>query len=327
MKSQRNSARFGNTTKTACLVLAAVFLAAVGFFWLKGLDSSPLEPQLAQASKQESADHSVTDGAKKQPRIATLQAFAADQLIAMGIEPVCVPGLRGLTPKAWGDIPTVQMDHSAGPNLEQLIAANPDIIITGRVYAQFMPHIETVTKAKVVYLDVESVDSVWEHIQMLGELANCPEAAASRCAEIRNSLRTINNTKPATPPRVLAVFGTPHSFYAVLPDTYLGDLVQHAGGTLGPTGLTSHPVYQGLAPLSMESVLEYAPDILLVLFHGPEDTSRAMFQNDPLWKSLPAVHEGRMHVLSDDLFAMRPGSRMEEAMAMICRHVQSTSTP
>ncbi len=86
---------------------------------------------------------------------------------------------------------------------------------------------------------------------------------------------------------------------------------------MGPEGLSSHKVYKGLAPLSMESVIEYDPDVLLVLFHGPESTSKQMFESDPLWKSLKAVNKDRMFFLSEDLYAMRPGSNLRDALAEI----------
>tara|TARA_Y100000589_G_C27075009_1_gene597079 strand:+ start:101 stop:1141 length:1041 start_codon:yes stop_codon:yes gene_type:complete len=255
-------------------------------------------------------------------RIATLLPFAADQLIAMGVTPVCVPGLRGVTPEVWSGIPTVQLDHSAGPNLEQLIAVEPDYIVTGSTYAQFMPHIASVTKAEIVMMDVESIDSVFEHINTLGEICSRPQESQQVILDIKSRLMPPVSSGQGEPIKVLAIFGTPHSFYAFMPDTYLGDLVAHSGGQIGPEGLVSHKVYKGLAPLSMETVVEYNPDLLLVLFHGPEDTSRAMFEGDPLWSSLTAVNENRMFFLADDIYAMRPGSQMDLAMTQVNGYIK-----
>ena len=75
----------------------------------------------------------------------------------------------------------------------------------------------------------------------------------------------------------------------------------------------------------MEMVVEFDPDLLLVLFHGPEQSSRAMFEGDPLWGALSAVDEGRMHFLRDDLYAMRPGSDIDDAFEEIRGYVQGVS--
>ncbi len=164
-------------------IVGSVFLIKA----VKGIDGAPLHPNVVLA--EDPAANAEPPLLHSAPRIATLQAFAADQLIAMGVTPVCVPGLRSETPDAWLGIPTIQMDHSAGPSLEQLIAVDPDIIVTGRVYAQFMPHIQEVTNAEVVYIDVESIDNIWTHLQTLGELARCPDAATKRCAAIQASVQ------------------------------------------------------------------------------------------------------------------------------------------
>ena len=299
----------------ACLLgVAFVFV-----FNNESVDEGVLVPATATAEVESSLVEAV------QPRIASLLPFAADQLIAMGIEPVCVPGLRGLAPDAWNGISTVQLDHSAGPNLEQLIAVDPDYIVTGSVYAQFMPHIAEVTGAEVIMMDVESVSSVMAHIRTLGEIAGKSAEADVLASDLASRITAPVDIPEEKQINVLAIFGTPHSFYAFLPDTYLGDLVNHAGGQMGPQGLVSHKIYRGLAPLTMETVIEFDPDLLMVLFHGPAEPSRAMFEGDPLWSSLRAVSEDRICFLSDDVYAMRPGSKVDEALVQVREYVASVA--
>ena len=283
------------------------------------IGSKPHHHPVTKVSTDDIAE-TVSDEASP-VRIATLLPFAADQLIAMGVTPVCVPGLRGQTPEVWNGIPSVQLDHSAGPNLEQLIAVEPDYIVTGSTYSQFMPHIESVTEAEIVVMDVESIDSVFDHINTLGEISSRPQESQKIILDIKSRLMPPVEAG-RDPLKVLAIFGTPHSFFAFMPDTYLGDLVSHSGARIGPEGLVSHKVYKGLAPLSMETVVEFNPDLLLVLFHGPEDTSRAMFESDPLWSSLTAVDENRMFFLADDIYAMRPGSQLDLAMSQVNDYIK-----
>ncbi|MCH2134655.1 MAG: ABC transporter substrate-binding protein [Phycisphaerales bacterium] len=313
----KQTTRSGLTSVAVLAVMIVILLTAFVLVQVKGRDDGPLSPSSAIA--EVSAVHSPA------VRIATLLPFAADQLIAMGVTPVCVPGLRGQAPAEWENIPTVQLDHSAGPNLEQLIAVSPDYIVTGSVYAQFMPKIESITEAKIIMMDVDSVASIMEHVSTLGEISGRTAESKALVAELESDIDAPASVQEGEQIDVLAIFGTPHSFYAVLPDSYLGDLVSHAGGRMGPEGLESHRIYRGLAPLSMETVIEFDPDLLLVLFHGPEDSSRAMFEGDPLWGSLRAVHDGRVFFLADDLYAMRPGSRVREAMSEIRGYVETVA--
>ena len=319
------SMRFQRRGSTSVLMMVSV-VACVALSGLLALAMKPAEITPRPVT-EEVAKSSAPVPVVGTVRIATLLPFAADQLLKMGCKPVCIPGLRGRTPEAWADIPSVQLDHSAGPNLEQLIAVDPDFIITGSTYAQFMPHIAAVTEAEVIIMDVETVDSVMTHIRTLGRISERTAEAEVLALAMEKRLKAqLDGFDPIEPINVLAIFGTPHSFYAFMPESYLCDLVRHAGGRMGPKGLTSHKVYRGLAPLTMETVIEFDPDLLFVLFHGPEETSRAMFEGDPLWSSLRAVHEDRIFFLADEMYAMRPGSQVDVAMEQIRGHVQSVAS-
>jgi len=287
------------------LILTSVVGVALALALLGWAATTPTDPQ----------GRSDVSGSDAAPRVVALLPFAADQLLALDVRPVAVPALRGEPPSAWDGIERVAMDHSAGPNLEQLIAARPDIIVTSSVYAQFVPAMERATGARVEIMDIDSVASVARHLERLGELVDRPDRAAARAHELLSDLP--DRQAEADPVRVLAVFGTPHAFYAVLPDSYLGDLVERAGGELVTRGLDDHPIYRGLAPLSMETVMHHDPEQLIVIFHGPEETARAMLERDPLWSGLSAVRSGGVAYLADDLYAMRPGSELDRAMAEI----------
>lgn len=257
----------------------------------------------------------TTSEASETIRVATLLPFAADQLIEMGVTPVAVPLLRGDIPPAWEGIPAITVDHSAGPNLEQLMAASPDVVVTTSVYAQFMPAIEQSTGAKIVTMDVDTIADVTKHIETLGELVDTTEAASELADSVRASISA--PAEDAKPVSVLAVFGTPHAFYAFLPSSYLGNLVASAGGVMITDDMETHGVFRGLAPLSMEAVIDRDPDHLLVIFHGAEESARAMLQRDALWSELSAVEGNHVTFLKDDLYAMRPGSELPRAIAEI----------
>jgi len=149
----------------------------------------------------------VASSESKPLRIVALLPFAADQLLELGITPVAVPKLREDIPPAWDGIPTIAVEHSAGPNLEQLMAADPDIVITSSVYAQFLPMIERSTDARIVLMDVDSVAHVIAHIETLGELSGHTDAATSRIESLASQLEQTDNDAPKV--EVLAIFGTP----------------------------------------------------------------------------------------------------------------------
>jgi len=273
---------------------------------------------LAACDVREAAEP-IASGERREPRIVALLPFAADQLIEMGVTPVGVPQLQGEVPEPWRGIPTIAVDHSAGPNLEQVMAASPDIVIASGVYAQFLPVLEQSTGAEIVVMDVDSIQDVRDDIAALGAMSGHEREAAGLIERLDKQLDADAGASTNDDERVsvLAIFGTPHSFYAFLPDSYLGDLIEHSGGELITDDMPSHSVFRGLAPLSMETVIDRDPDQILVLFHGPEESARAMLDRDPLWSQLTAVRAGNVSFLKDDLYAMRPGSELPRALTEV----------
>ncbi|MEQ8318273.1 MAG: ABC transporter substrate-binding protein [Phycisphaerales bacterium] len=253
--------------------------------------------------------------ATETPRVAALLPFAADQLIALGVQPVLVPTLPGGQPEAWQGIEAGALDHSVGPNVEQVIAADADVVIMSAVYTQFVPQIEETTDARVITMDADTLEDVSTHTRTIGELVGKPDQADAWIADFDAKLAATTPIESAGDPvSVLAVFGTPQAFYAFLPDSYLGDLVETAGGRLITSDLPAHRFYRGLAPLSMEAVVQKDPDVILVVFHGPERAARAMFDRDPLWGQLTAIKDDNIAFLGEDLFAMRSGSQAVAAL-------------
>lgn len=302
------------TATLSCLLLGIV--VGIYVYSLVSASRSAAEPEPVGADI----------GGQAPPRIAALLPFAADQLLEMGVTPVAVPEVRGQIPETWDGIPRIAIDHAAGPNIEQLIAIEPDIIITSAVYAQFIPAFETEVGARVISMDVESIEDISRHIATLGELSQQEQASHSLSTHIQGVLASVPADHGASP-KTLAIFGTPHAFYAFLPDSYLGDLIECSGGQLITSDMRSHPVFKGLAPVSMEAIIDRDPELLIVVFHGPEDSARAMLERDPLWSKISAVQNNRVAFLQDDLYAMRPGSELARAINEISAIVQTEPAP
>jgi len=288
----------------ACL--AAVLLAIL-----------PACEEQAAPTPPTSSSQQTPESIEATPRVAALLPFAADQLIALGVRPVLVPALRGGQPEAWQGIEPGALDHSVGPNIEQLIAADPDVVVMSAVYTQFVPQIEQVTDARVITMDADTLEDVEDHTRALGALVGKEDQAAEWIRGFHTQLGSIETDTSGQLVSVLAVFGTPHAFYAFLPSSYLGNLVEHAGGALVTGDMPEHKVFRGLAPLSMEAVIDRDPDVLLVIFHGPEASARAMLDRDPLWSQLSAVKGDHIAMLPDDLYAMRSGSEAATALQNI----------
>lgn len=309
----------------ATMVALLAVVLAVNWSIQSGKDTRPAQPT-APSEQQETIidDLGRSVVVPKNPvRIAAIVPFAADMLLDLGVTPVVVPAIRGGGPETWRNIPTVAVDHSAGPSIEQIVAADPDLIIVTSAYAQFLPTIEASVEAPVLVLDIDRLDDVARHLRTLGAMTGTTVRAEELAAGVEHAAAAQSTaTRGEHPTRVLAIFGTPHAFFGFLPDTYMGDLVKRSSGQMVTEGLVSHKVFKGLTPLSMEAIVAKDPEVVLVVFHGSPDTARAMLARDPAWNRLAAVKNDRVHILTEDYFVMHPGRSPEKALAMIAQAIK-----
>lgn len=251
-------------------------------------------------------------------RIAALAPFAVEMLLDLGVEPVLRASVRGETPEAWASIPELPISHGAGPEMERLVASRPDLVILPEPFAHFASSVRSATGAPVLVLDVRTLDEAQQMLEVLGMLTGRGEQAFDRAGELERRTREIAADVPGDGPGVFALFGTPDAFYAFLPESYLGDLASQLGATLVTEGLPEDRSFGGFAQFSLETVVSRDPDALLIVTHGGvADGVIERLRRDPAWRGLRAVREGRVGVLSDDLFVLRPGASPAEAMGLL----------
>ena len=72
--------------------------------------------------------------------------------------------LEFVYPPAAHDIPVVAVSHSAGPNIKQMAAAQPDLVLTSPTYGRFAEPIQQALSVPVLIYDVDTVADVLEKV-------------------------------------------------------------------------------------------------------------------------------------------------------------------
>lgn len=257
-------------------------------------------------------------------RIAVTNAWMVELLMACGHTPVARPQIPDeyIYPAAAKDIPEVAISHSAGPNLEQLAAVRPDLVLTSPTFGRFAGPIQAALKIPVLIYDVDSIDDILEKMDALGALAGCEEEAQKAKADLEEKIAEQQQGLPNESPVVFGVFGTSESFLAFTGKSYLGNMVERLRGRLTTEGDPPY-MYRGIpnpayTPFSLEKVVERDPDVILVVRHGGQSEARegnfdSLFAN-PAWAGLRAVQEERIYELSEWLYLQYPGPRVIQAM-------------
>ncbi len=249
-------------------------------------------------------------------RIAALSHYAVDPLIEMGVEPVARGDVKYELSESAQKVHAVSVRHSAGPNLEQLAALDTDLIIVSIVHAGFVDAIEKTVGAPVAVLDPTSFDDLLAEIRLLGRITGKADESETIAATLELNVTELLTNNAQSNPRVYALFGVPGTFFAFMPETYLGDVISLVGGELVNSGEESK-LFRGYSAFSVESALAADPDVIVLISHMAADQQLAMLATQPGWNALRAVKQGRVIVLKEHHFVSAPGYRPAEAIKLL----------
>lgn len=241
---------------------------------------------------------SIARAAKRKPlRVVALSPFTANTLVDLGIKPVAIANTLGgqdrFRPQLRG-VRRLTLSHPNGPNLEQLAALDPDVVLSSPTWRRGHAAMRSLGM-RVVLADPTRVANVAAMTRKLGALVGRARRAARLArrqqADVRRAVRGVERR-----PRVLVVLGVGRSPYAFLPGSWGGDLVTRSGGRLLTEALEGDG---GFARISDEEVVARDPDVIIAVPHGNAKDIPSLSEylaDNPAWASTSAARNGRVHV-------------------------------
>ena len=259
--------------------------------------------------------------AKAPRRVLSLAPSLTEMLFAIGLDEqiVGVTNFCNYPPAAAGK-PKVGYTQ---PNLESLLALSPDMVAApGELLrADVLAKLEAL-KVPTFIFEAKSLEHILAHIHTLGRIFERSSAAdvltrhmRERIAEVSRRVETVERK------RVLYVLSS-HPLITVGPDSYIHQMIELAGGINVAAGTS------GAYPrLSMETVLENDPEILVFPVGSTESVPEHEQQTWKRWTGLSAVQHHRLHVVSSDALN-RPGPRVVDGLEQLAQviHPEAFST-
>ncbi len=190
------------------------------------------------------------------------------------------------------------------PDIELLTQLHPTWVLSpSSLISDLKPKYEA-AGLQYAFLNLKSVAGMYKSIQELGPLLGCTEKANAMVAEYQQYMQqytTQRSNKPS--PRVLILMGLPGSYVVATENSYVGSLVQMAGGENVYAGSD-----QEFLNVNTEDMLQKDPDIILRTAHAMPESVMEMFaeefsQND-IWQHFRAVELGQVYDLPHELFGM-----------------------
>jgi iron complex transport system substrate-binding protein len=202
------------------------------------------------------------------------------------------------------------------PNLEQILALHPDLVLATRE-GNRLETVEALTRlGLVVYAtDPKSVEEVIESVRRLGAVLGARERGDALAVALHARLEQIRRRVSVLPPRRVFFVVWPAPLISIGKNTFLADALRWAGAE------SVVETEQDWPRLSIEEVILQQPEYLVFSSMHFEEASLTIesLRERAGWRSLQAIREGRIAVVSDAV--NRPSPRLVDVIEQLARQL------
>ena len=207
-----------------------------------------------------------------------------------------------------------EVGTAMAPDMEIMASLAPDWILSpSSLQSDLQPKYEAIN-TDWAFLNLKSVFGMYQSIEELGEIFDRQEEAEEMVTEFEDfyaEYQGKNEGKES--PDVLVLMGVPGSYIIATENSYVGSLVEMAGG---------NNVYAGsdeeFLTVNTEDMKTREPDVILCAAHAMPEQVTEMFREDfatnDIWKHFKAVQEGKVYNLSYEYFGMSATFDYPEAL-------------
>jgi len=201
------------------------------------------------------------------------------------------------------------------PNLELLLAAQPDLVLASCNTTADVELLETFEKADIptAYFDIQAFDDYLRMLEICTRLTGCPENYDLYGLKVQEQVESAIARQDGTSPRILCMRATGSSCTVKgSTDFLLGEMLADLGCVNVADGS------QLLEELSLEAIMTADPDYIFAVLQGADSTRaqatlESSLLSNPAWGTLRAVQEGRFYTLDHALYNLKPNARWGEA--------------
>ena len=247
------------------------------------------------------------------PRVIATSAATADICDRLGLDLVGVCSTTISTiPEKYADLP--QVGTAMSPDMEIIASLDPDWILSpASLQSDLQPKYEDID-TEWAFLNLRSVQGMYCSILELGEIFGKEEEAGKLIGEFKSFYREYGKTNEGREhPKVMVLMGLPGSYIIATENSYVGSLVELAGGENVYAGTD-----QEFLTVNTEDMKTKEPDVILRAAHALPDQVVEMFQKDfetnDIWSHFEAVKNGRVYDLTYEYFGMSATFQYPQAL-------------
>ncbi|MEM9415760.1 MAG: ABC transporter substrate-binding protein [Planctomycetota bacterium] len=260
-------------------------------------------------------------------RIAAMTSFAVEILMAMDTTPAARFPDPDLYPPEAASIPEVTKQGRGTTHrldIEQLIAADPDLVILHTVYSGVADNIEQALGVPVMVLNITSVEDLRDKAALFAQFAGDPSAAEAVLGDLDRTQAWLEANVPDDRPRTVSLLGMGGGeYFCHRGNHFMGSLLDTAGADNMMAEREADSKYKSLTPIDLEKLIDEDPEVIFLIPYGDADHDAvvAEFEAHPAVASLRAVRDGRVVVLPDTIYTSQPGPRTGAALRTLFGHL------
>jgi len=267
-------------------------------------------------SLQQGQNHSVPPLPSHIDRVVSMAPNLTEILFALGLgERIVGVTLDSDYPPAAAEKPKVGTFWQ--PNIEAVIAAKPDLVITLGFEQQrnLAERLKRIGYNSLI-LNIEKVSELFQSIQIIGVATGKQSEANDLVCDLTGKLSKLSAlVKTNNKIKVLWVVQR-EPLRVVGRDTFINEMIELAGGenAIGPT-------FYKYPPIGAEQVISCNPDVIIEPAMNKEDLAEQQANALQYWskfKNIPSVKNKRIYVIEGDIVS-RLGPRLYEGIEAIAK--------
>ena len=263
-------------------------------------------------SSNESDKNEVTNSSDKEVVVATSVAVT-EILDKLGVEVSGVPTTSYELPESVKN--ATKVGNPMNPDLEIIKSLNPTCVVSVDTLGSDFEKKFTENNIPSMFVNLSTVDGLKQTIVDLGEKFNKSEKANEILEELENKEKELSLNNEKNDEEVLILFGAPGSVMVSTNLSYVGNLVEIAGGKNIFESETS-----SFMQVNMEEIIKRNPDKILIMTHAvPEEAKKTVEEEfaKETWQQLDAIKNNKVYYLENGYFGMSANLKVIEALDKI----------
>lgn len=200
------------------------------------------------------------------------------------------------------------------PSTERMIADGVDFVILSGSIANHVKLCDMLESAGITaaYFDVENFEDYLAALKICTGITGREDLYIQNGENIRAEVEAAKErAKGHSAPEILLLRTTSTEVKAIGSDSMTGQMLKELGCVNIADSESSL-----LENLSLEAIVRAEPEHIFITTMGDSEAGLAQYEellSNPAWLALDAVKNGRVHILTKELFHYKPNNRWDEA--------------